>query len=722
MSRLELTPGERLVEFIQYDIPPLKSGEYTVTVKQTVNQPAPYDKFEAGRRFAVVGERFSIDPAEIESVFPPPLATGEFMDTLPHVVFDRRTLPWERTSVATDITAPWLAVLLFDEDQAPEPTERTAADLFPKDEEVKVEGSKTVGKGTMPAGYVSYPGMNPLDYGESPSDECTTIDVPRAVFDAIAPSSADLPFLAHIREADTVDAHDHPEVTATTAIVLGNRSGVPDKVSYAFLVSLENMGPLLPGADGTPSKASDAEWVRLLVYRHWTFTADKGGETLAGLLKSLNKPRSETEEPLSTLQVPFEGKRPEAAQVEEALKAQEAGKLSPPQSQVLVHDALGMGYVPFPHHLRHGGETVSWYRGPLAPLAVEASVSTPISCPDPANRYNPQTGMFDVSYGAAWQLGQLLALQNNAYAVALYQWRRELKVEEAAQAEQERIAELLGGAFASVVDHRERLLASSDSKMPTLVVEWLARLKLLYGVPFNYLVPSEAMLPPESIRFFQLDRAWMDALLDGALSIGRVTSGERELHARRVTDVHDRALAAGRQLRGNAVPATNHVNAEGEVTGFLLRSQAVAGWPKLNAKGYADAEGRSEVKKLRLARLSEDTMLCLFDGVVEMAALREPPEQLHCGYEGAAGKLTTTLRAVTGETPGKQYTKDPKGGPPVAMVQARTDGRTLKAAATAANIKDKLNSDFEQGLTKFTSAEFALEMVKGVVEVEFARS
>jgi hypothetical protein len=31
---------------------------------------------------------------------------------------------------------------------------------------------------------------------------------------------------------------------------------------------------------------------------------------------------------------------------------------------------------------------------------------------------------------------------------------------------------------------------------------WLARLKLLYGVPFNYLVPDEGMLPPESIRFF----------------------------------------------------------------------------------------------------------------------------------------------------------------------------------------------------------------------------
>ncbi|HEV2789969.1 MAG TPA: hypothetical protein VGV69_01555 [Solirubrobacterales bacterium] len=668
-----------------------------------------------------MGERFSIDPAEIESVFPPPLATGEYADSLPHVAFSRRTLPWERTSVATELSAPWLAVLLFDEDQAPEPTQRTAADLFPEGETIEVAGSATTGKGTLPAGYLSYPSINPLDYGESPEDACTTIDVPREVFDAIAPSAEDLAYLAHIREADTVDAHDHPEVTASTAIVLGNRAGKPNTVSHAFLVSLENMGPLLPGADGSPSKAGDAKCVRLLTYRYWTFTATDGGETLQRLLENLNRPPAEVE-PLSTLQVPFKGARPTAAQVEGALKAQEQGQLAPAQSQVLVHDAMGMGYVPMPHHLRHGGETVSWYRGPFAPLAVEAGVETPISCPDAVNRYNPQTGMFDVSYGAAWQLGQLLALQNNAYAVALYQWRRELKVEEAAQAEQERIAEMLGGAFAGVLQARERMLGSAEDEMPPLVTEWLARLRLLHGVPFNYLVPNEQMLPPESLRFFHLDRAWMEALLDGALSIGRVTSGERELDARRVAGVHDLALEAGRGLRGNAVPVTDHENAAGEVTGFLLRSQAVVGWPKLNAKGYADAKGETEIKKLRLARLSDDTMLCLFDGAIEMAALREPPEQLHCGYEGKAGNLTTTLREVQGETPGRQYLEDPKGGQPVAMVSARADGRTIKAAATASNIENKLNTDFEQGLTTFTSAEFALEMVKGVVEVEYRRS
>src|SRR5258708_35921884 len=50
---------------------------------------------------------------------------------------------------------------------------------------------------------------------------------------------------------------------------------------------------------------------------------------------------------------------------------------------------------------------------------------------------------------------------------------------------------------------------------------WLGRLTLLYGVPFQYLVPDERMRAAESLRFFYVDPLWMEALLDGALSIGR---------------------------------------------------------------------------------------------------------------------------------------------------------------------------------------------------------
>ena len=53
------------------------------------------------------------------------------------------------------------------------------------------------------------------------------------------------------------------------------------------------------------------------------------------------------------------------------------------------------------------------------PLAVPAAPAY-YTGPDAASAYDPQTGLFDVSYGAAWQLGQLLALQNSGLANQLY--------------------------------------------------------------------------------------------------------------------------------------------------------------------------------------------------------------------------------------------------------------------------------------------------------------
>ena len=48
---------------------------------------------------------------------------------------------------------------------------------------------------------------------------------------------------------------------------------------------------------------------------------------------------------------------------------------------------------------------------------------TDFSCADAALRYNSDTGMFDASCAAAWQLGRLLALQDQAFAQALFRFR-----------------------------------------------------------------------------------------------------------------------------------------------------------------------------------------------------------------------------------------------------------------------------------------------------------
>ena len=74
------------------------------------------------------------------------------------------------------------------------------------------------------------------------------------------------------------------------------------------------------------------------------------------------------------------------------------------------------------------------------------------------------------------------------------------------------------------------LVTEQDPEDGTHVVpgelrRFLGRLRLLHGVPFSYLVPDAGLLPLESIRFFHLDRAWTDALVQGA---GYPTHSPRE--------------------------------------------------------------------------------------------------------------------------------------------------------------------------------------------------
>jgi hypothetical protein len=94
---------------------------------------------------------------------------------------------------------------------------------------------------------------------------------------------------------------------------------------------------------------------------------------------------------------------------------------SSPTAETIVNAAYSRGYTAFDHAMRHGERTVSWYRGPLVPLSHKkpAQIQEPVSCADELLHYDPDTGLFDVAHAAAWQLGRLLALQNQGFALAL---------------------------------------------------------------------------------------------------------------------------------------------------------------------------------------------------------------------------------------------------------------------------------------------------------------
>jgi hypothetical protein len=244
----------------------------------------------------------------------------------------------------------------------------------------------------------------------------------------------------------------------------------------------------------------------------------------------------------------------------------------------------------------------------------------------------------------------------------------------------------------------------TDTEVPEVVNDWLHELKRLKGVPFDYLVPGETYLPKESIRFFQVDPNWIDALVEGAFSIGSATQGDA---------AHDQVMRAKVESL-----------APGEVvSGFLLRSEVVRGWPNLGVIVY-DANDNVLANIEHPNHLTDTIILVLVSDATALdhVTIHEHPEGLHFGVnipEHDGGPLTKSLRyliAPAGQQPGNQI---PDG--PEVNVPFRPGGkRVIAAAAMADALKSALvTAGAISDPPVFTSAEFALEMIEGVQSVVF---
>lgn len=181
-----------------------------------------------------------------------------------------------------------------------------------------------------------------------------------------------------------------------------------------------------------------------------------------------------------------------------------------------------------------------------------------------------------------------------------------------------------------------------DHVVPSELRHFLARLRLLHGVPFSYLVPDENLLPVESIRFFYVDRAWTDALVQGALSVGTISTSDRAELEKVYPYIRDDVDTTERKVRTPKDEALLEGEA-GAVTGFLLRSRAVSGWPALHVRAYsedvlpdnelstvAESDPR-RMKVLRMERLAPAVLLVLFDGVPAVIHIEEPRQGLQFG-------------------------------------------------------------------------------------------
>lgn len=307
-----------------------------------------------------------------------------------------------------------------------------------------------------------------------------------------------------------------------------------------------------------------------------------------------------------------------------------------------------------------------------------------------------------------------------------------------------------------------------DDPVAAQILRWLAQLKLLHQVPFRYLVPDERLLPSESIRFFYLDMNWVNALADGAYSIGRYATGldtqtlynqvEGSLHS----GLSAGANAATRQVRSNIFKTNagaDNTNDFEVVTGFMLRSEVVRGWPSMQAVAYnktnypdLPAWDGSSLPMLRFERLSDEVLIGIFEGELYRLDLHEPAEGLHFGFDtdpDSNDALEKGLRDPgTGEKIGSQKTLSTQqlntnnifrnggsasgpntGGQVVNLYNLSalmfqtlgTDavGYNEPAASQLKNETPVNVSGLSDNANPLVSSDFALQMIEGVGMVSF---
>ncbi len=697
------------VRFIAYHRPALKEGLYYIDVSPALSTAGTPRISGATQRkhFQVSGSRFQLKPQEVHSVFPPAGSLGDHENVLPHIILRRSTLPWERGAGGSNDSIPWLALLVFD-----------GSEETPEAKVISIKKLKEE------ATAYHFPGVTD-EVGQQDTDKVTVIDVKKKVLDKILPQKAGLPYLAHVRQG--FDAHGQM-TGGEFALVVANRLPLKEGISQVHLVSLEDR---YAGTDFDYQGATDPEdAVRLVSLYSWQFACINPNQSLPRLLERLNTGSHSSDEHNLRL---------------------------PAVNNPLADSLLATGNVPLKHLMRNGSSSISWYHGPLATgVNPNHADALPVMASDALLRFDQDTGMFDVSYAAAWELGRMLILQNKAIAVSLYNWKR-------SHAQKNKLAELQ-------LTHRHLPAqwpiteTEAQEAVPQKVSDWFYSLSLLKGVPFNYLVPDNRLLPVESLRFFLVDKEWIECLLDGAFSIGRVISDDQKQdHGHH----HD---------EDSTNPAQNPFQF---LSGLIMRSEAVSGYPGLQIDAYQaqnsialsqpsvdvlrnaastdsqllaalktdfqsdqlsivteilqeqwlvhvlDKDEQYAIRKngdsyqvwlknklVRREKLSANVLLCLFEGGIEEVDMYQKPESLHFGLD----------RRLSGDniTYYKQLKNRQGGALENADIDFNADlyndrSRTLNISTLATTIQSRLS------WPAIDSALFAIEMTEGVERIRFRK-
>jgi hypothetical protein len=279
-------------------------------------------------------------------------------------------------------------------------------------------------------------------------------------------------------------------------------------------------------------------------------------------------------------------------------------------------------------------------------------------------------------------------------------------------------------ALAERMTAKDQIDASvPESGMPPYMEMFLAHLRVLIGVPFDYLVPDVRLLPDESIRFFYVDRSWTDRLADGAIAVGKTGTREQAHHQAHAADVQAELDLTERVVRilqrGLRLSDQRDLSPARVLTGFLLRSAAVTGWPAMDVRAFSTivppytgnpddpAAGQwaiqaaaAQLPTLRLELLSPSVLLAIFDGIPELVWLEEPHHNIEFAVQTRNDvSFFLDRHGAVGQV---------ESGPPVPVPVRLANNRVVAVAA----LRDELATlTGPPVLPQTGSAAFAIELL-----------
>ncbi|KAH6990108.1 hypothetical protein EDB80DRAFT_164497 [Ilyonectria destructans] len=600
------------IPLLSYEAPSLP-GETDLSVNQRANGPSDASNpLHTTKTFAAQGtSQFVLPENSVRSFYP---AQGAAVENriLPHVVLNDPLIPWEQNAnndqtltgiLGSDAGVPWLALLVFTADELQDvPTLNSPAKLSPT-------LSATL---TQQQLFESQTGDTRLKVPFSRSDldkdeDVNVIFVKASAFNAYfseqlpgekTPAIGRYSLLSHVRRS----VQGKGSEADSCGLVVGHRHGpagtTKPTLAFAHLVSLIGVQS---DRMAFPAQADD---VSVLVSLHsWSFQWTPSENI-------------ELDQPLKNLRNNI---RP-LARSEAGLGQPQTKPIDSPEA-AWIKILLGDGYTIVKHRLSTGEPTAALYRGPLIPnrlRSTEASTIEPHPREVSLQRFDAKSGLMDISYRVAWNVGRELALENSTFVIEISRLRRDIltwlsptwtpPTLPSTQGDGATKPDWLTGLSRAVKETQAPPSSSRPETSPTAPSRWKAssrrvvdgenktmipstsltsgqqwldtmatalaqktinpdlstdgtplakviefvtkNLLSLKGVPPAHLFPEPDLLLDDTILTFNVDSNWIDALVDGALSIGNMQDSDdtAKLEIRRAINTF---LTAGRAAAGN---------------------------------------------------------------------------------------------------------------------------------------------------------------------------